>query len=169
MAITTYTDISEAGLIAGQIYSEELTSARRTGYNAGTVVLTAGYGCVKGTNKDELILPSGAGTFMGILTLPLSLEKRTGYSLDANGNFGYPVDYEVTYVTQGVIAVWVDDTVAQGDPVFLNHTASTSVIGAFRNDANTSNAQQITEAKFLSDAVGTPAALAIALVSINAA
>jgi hypothetical protein len=169
MAIETYTDISDAGLIAGQIYSEELPASIRTGKNADTVVLTAGYGCVKGTNQGEVILPSGAGTFMGIVKVPESIEKRDSYSLDANGNFGYPVNYEVAYVNQGVIAVWVDDTVAEGDAVYLNHTASTSVVGTFRNDANSSNAQVVTGAKFLSGATGTSSTLAIALVSINAA
>lgn len=169
MPITTYTDVSDAGLLPGHIYSEELSSSVRTGTNADTVVLPAGFGVVKGTNENELILPSGAGTFMGIATLPFSIEKRTGYSLDAAGRYGYPVNYETAYLNQGVIAVFVDDTVVQGDAVYLNHTASTSVIGAFRNDANTSNAQLIDGAKFLSGAVGTNLALAIALVSINAA
>lgn len=169
MAISTYTDIQNAGLIAGQQYSSELPASIRTGQNADTVVLAAGFGCVKGTNAGEVILPSGAGTFEGIITLPFSIEKRTGYSLDAGGRFGYPVDYEVAFANQGVWAVYVDDTVTRGDAVYLSHTASTSVVGAFRNDANTSNAQLIDGAKFLSDAVGTDSALAIALVSINAA
>ncbi|NEZ65527.1 hypothetical protein D0962_22645 [Leptolyngbyaceae cyanobacterium CCMR0082] len=169
MSITTYTDVQDAGLLPGQIYSEELAASIRTGYNADTVVLPAGFGCVKGTNQGEVILPSGAGTFMGIIKLPFSLEKRTGYSLDTAGRFGYPVNYETAYVNQGVIAVYVDDTVAEGNPVYLNHTASTSVVGAFRNDANTANAQLVDGAKFLSGAVGTASSLAIALVSINAA
>lgn len=169
MPILTYSNVSETGLIAGQIYSEELASSIRTGKNAGSVVLTAGYGVVKGAGNGELILPSGAGKFMGIITLPQSVEVRTGYSLDANGNYGYPVDYEAAYINQGVIAVWVDDTVAEGDDVFLNHTVSSSVRGAFRNDINSSNAQLIAGAKFMSNAVGTASALAIALVSINAA
>ena len=169
MPITTYTDVQDAGLIPGQIYSEELSASIRTGYNQDTVVLPAGFGCVKGTNQGEVILPSGAGTFMGIIKLPFSLEKRTGYSLDASGRYGYPINYEVAYINQGVIAVFVDDTVAEGDAVYLNHTVSTSVVGAFRNDANSSNAQLVDGAKFLSGAVGTSSALAIALVSINAA
>lgn len=169
MPITTYNDVQDQGVIPGHIYSEELGSSRRTGINAGAVVLPAGFGCVKGTNENELILPSGAGTFMGILVEPFSIEKQTGVSLDASGRYGYPVDYETAYLNQGVIAVYVDDTVVQGDPVYLNHTASTSVIGAFRNDANSSNAQLVDGAKFLSGAVGTDTALAIALVSINAA
>lgn len=167
MAITQYLDISEAGLVAGQFFTSVVNGAKLTGYNTTGNVLAAGFGAVwTGTGKN-VALPSGAGNFAGILTIP-TVEVRAGYSLDSAGRFGYPDDYEVALAVTDMYAVWVDDTVAVGDPVFLSHTASSSVVGAFRNDANSSNAQAIAGARFMSAAVGTHTALALAVVNLSA-
>lgn len=167
MAITTYDDISAAGLVAGQFYTSVVNGAKLTGYNTTGGVLAAGFGAVwTGTGKN-VALPSGSGNFAGILTIP-TVEVRTGYSLDAGNRFGWPDDYEVALAVTDMYAVWVDDTVAVGDAVYLNHTASTSVVGAFRNDANSSNAQLIAGARFMSAAVGTSSTLALAIVNLSA-
>ena len=167
MAITTYVDISDAGLIAGQLYTAVVNGSNLTGYNTTGGVLAAGFGAVwTGTGKAAS-LPSGAGNFAGILTIP-TIEYRSGYSIDSGSRFGWPDDYEVALAVTDMYAVWVDDTVAVGDPVYLNHTASTSVVGAFRNDANSSNAQLITGARFMSAAVGTDSTLALAIVNLSA-
>lgn len=166
MAISTYTDITSAGLIAGQLYASVVNGAKITGYNTSGGVLAAGFGAVWGTGRT-VSLPSGAGNFAGVLTIP-TVEYRSGYSIDAGGRFGYPDDYEVGLAITDMYVVYVDDTVAVGDPVYLSHTASSSVVGAFRNDANSSNAQLITGAKFMSAATGTDTALALAVVNFSA-
>jgi hypothetical protein len=167
MPINTYINISEAGLIAGQIHTLITNGSNLTGYNTSGGVLAAGFGVVWTGTGREIALPSGAGNFAGVIVLP-TVEYRAGYSIDAGGRFGVPDDYEAAIAITDILAVYVDDTVAVGDPVFLSHTASSSVRGAFRNDANSSNAQAITGAQFLSAAVGTHTALAIALVNLSA-
>lgn len=167
MAINTYVDVSEAGLIAGQLHTAIVNGSNVTGYNTSGVVLTAGFGAVWTGTGREVSLPSGAGNFAGVLTIP-TVEYRASYSIDAGSRFGWPDDYEVALAITDVYAVYVDDTVAVGDPVYLNHTASSSVVGAFRNDANSSNAQLISGARFLSAATGTDSTLALALVNLSA-
>jgi hypothetical protein len=167
MAINTYVDVSEAGLIAGQLHTAIVNGSNVTGYNTSGVVLTAGFGAVWTGTGREVSLPSGAGNFAGVLTIP-TVEYRASYSIDAGSRFGWPDDYEVALAISDVYAVYVDDTVAVGDPVYLNHTASSSVVGAFRNDANSSNAQLISGAQFLSAATGTDSTLALALVNLSA-
>ena len=166
MAITTYTDISDAGKIAGALNYTIQNGSLLTGLNIDTVVLPAGFGCVYGTGGVEL--PSGAGSFAGIITLPNTIEKRDSYSLDSGDRFGYPVDYEVAFATTDCWWVYVDDTVAIGDAVYLNHTASSSVVGTFRNDANSTNAQLISGAQFVTAATGTDSSLAIAAIAFKA-
>ena len=183
MAITNYNDISDLGLVEGQIYSMEGATKYRTGFNSeASTILPAGFAVCRaassvaedGTNNIPLILPADANsTFAGIATLPIGIEKRSGYSLNTDSRFGYPIDYEVAYLVEGVIAVPVDDTVAYGDPVFWRHTATGDErAGMFRIDADTADAVQIgtvANCKFVSDAVGTAANPALALVSINIA
>lgn len=167
MAITDYTDISSAGKVAGALHHTIQNGSLLSGINVDTVVLPAGFGCVY-SGAGVALPASAAGKFAGIITLPQSLEKRTSYSLDASSRFGYPLDYEVAFAVTDAWWVFVDDTVAIGDPVYLNHTVSTSVIGAFRNDANSSNAQLITGAQFLTAATGTSSTLAIAAIAFKA-
>ena len=167
MPINTYIDVSEAGLIAGQLHTAITNGSSLTGYNTSGVVLPSGFGAVWTGTGREVALPSGAGNFAGVLTIP-TVEYRAGYSITAGGLFGWPDDYEVALAITDVYAVYVDDTVAVGDPVFLRHTAGGSVVGTFRNDADTANAQAIAGAKFLSAAVGTSEALALALVNLSA-
>lgn len=167
MPISTYADVSDAGLIAGQIYTSVVNGAKITGYNTSGGVLAAGFGAVwTGTGK-EVDLPDGAGNFAGVLTIP-SVEYRSGYSIDSGDRFGWPDDYEVALGVTDMYVVYVDDTVAVGDSVYLNHTASSSVVGTFRNDSNSSNAQLISGAKFMSAATGTDSALALAVVNLSA-
>jgi hypothetical protein len=168
MAITTYADLDGNGFIAGQLYKSIVNGAKLTGYNDGAVVLPAGFGAIwTGTGLNVTLPASAAGKFAGVLTIP-QVEVRASYSLDASSRFGWPVDYEVALAQTDMYVVYVDDTVAIGDAVYLNHTASTSVIGTFRNDVNSSNAQLIAGARFMSAAVGTSSTLALAVVNFSA-
>lgn len=182
MAITNYLDVSDAGLIEGQIYSNGGSTRIRSGHNAeSSTIIPAGFAVCLGSSATEgrtnapCILPVDANSkFLGISLLPVGIEKRTGYSLDGNNRFGYPVGEEVAYVSEGVIAVPVDATVAIGDPVFWRHAITGSEVkGMFRNDNDGgSDAIQVGGAdtcKFISAATGTAETPSIALVSINIA
>lgn len=182
MPITTYTDIQDAGFVEGQIYSDAGSTTILSGYNgtastiipAGFAVCLDGAGTIEGNTNYPLILPADANSvFMGIAVLPKGVEKVSGTSVDADSRFGFPVDTEVQYMTNGIIAVPVDDTVAINDPVFWRHTATGDErAGMFRMDADTADAVQIgalDTCRFITAATGTAASPAIALIKINIA
>jgi len=170
MPVTSYLDISETGLVAGQFYKSIVNGAKLTGYNTGNTVLPAGFGaCWAGTADKAVIVPS-ADThtrFAGVLTIP-TVEVRAGYSLDGDGRFGYPAKYEVALAITDCYAVFVDATVEVGQPVHLNIAESTSVPGTFRGVANSTDSIAIPNARFLSAAVGTPSDLALAVINLSA-
>lgn len=154
MPISDYSD-----LLDGQKYYEgQLIFAEPayifTGINADSVILPFGRALVKGTGDMDLILPvNGSSVLMGIAFLSDTFEKRTGYSLDADGNFGYPLKNVVSYIKRGTVAVKVDSAVVAGAPAFWRHTAAGAERkGTFRADADTSDAVQIPQSRFMASA-----------------
>jgi len=137
-----------------QYYQGQVVTAEEatilSGTNAQAAILTFGLGLVRGASDDLLVLPDGTGgVFMGVALASDSIEKRSGYSLDANGDMGWPSDYTVSYVRRGLVAVPVDSDCVQGGPVYLIHTASSGQVpGHFRKDANTDQADLVPNAVF---------------------
>jgi hypothetical protein len=79
---------------------------------------------------------------------------------------GWPIDYEMSYLRRGIIAVPVDSDCVQGGPVYCIHTASTGqVAGHFRKDANTDKADLVNGAVFWK----TLTAAGIGLIRLNLA
>jgi|GEM_PF-6125300 len=167
----SYTDVQDKDLVAGSQFKVTQGANPVSLINGGAGVIAAGFGVVYGAVAGEAILPAGAGVFAGVVALPHTIEVRAagsvGASLDAGGRYGYPVNYEMAVAQGDTWAVWVDGTVVQGNPVFLNHTVATSVIGAFRATANSANAQAVPNAVFVLGAVGTAANLAVAVIQFN--
>jgi len=148
MPITSHTNLIDGQLYyPGQIIQTAPGASILTGLNAeASTVIPFGFGVCKGTSDDDLILPVNSGSvFMGVAAIQ-NIEKRASYSLDASSRYGCPVDHELAYVLQGVVAVYIDQTVTKGGAVYLRHTANGSVVGTFRADADTANALQITNA-----------------------
>lgn len=165
MPILDNADLSSAKLFEGQVATTE-PSVIRTGINADTAILVFGRALVKGTGDDDLILPAGAGgILLGIAMATDTIEKRTGHSVNSDGDMGYPVDYAVSYLIRGVIGVKVGQAVTPASNVFYVHTAFTgAAVGTFRADANTDKAAQITNARFLaSGGIGSVVPLSINL------
>lgn len=168
MPVTTHLD-----LLDGQLYTpgEIITTMSRpprTGYNAeSSTVIPFGFGVCRGSSDGDLILPvNGSSTFAGVAVL-MQIEKRTGYSLDGASRFGCPVDHEMPYLEEGEIAVWIDGNVTEFGAVYLSHTASSSIVGMFRGDSNSSNALQVTGARWLKTVTATSAAPALAPLRLN--
>ena len=172
MPITTGLD-----LLDGQLYypggvitlAGSRIESSRTGINAmSATVIPFGFGVVKGTGEKDLILPvDGNSVFLGVAK-QMEIEKRAGYSLDASDRFGCPIDHELTYLEAGDIAVYVDGNVVAGSPVYLRHTANSSVVGTFRGDVDTSNAVLIAGARWLGTVTGaTGSSLKLAPLRIN--
>lgn len=145
-----------------------LQSVVYTGFNKQGAIIPFGYGVAKGTGDSDIILPVDANSvFMGIAKY-MNIERRAGYSLTGGDLFGCPVNHEMAVVEEGAIAVYVDGNVTRGGAVWWNHTASTSVVGAFRGAQNSSNNIQITGATWLATVTGaTNTAMKIAPLRIN--
>jgi hypothetical protein len=171
MPITNTLDLLDGQLYyAGQdvVLSSLLNSFVSTRINKQGAVIPFGYGVARGTKDGEVILPVDANSvFMGVAKY-LNIEKRTGYSLDSNGNFGAPINHEMAVVEEGVIAVFVDGNVTEGGAVWWNHTASTSVVGVFRGAQNSSNNTQITGVTWMATVTGaTHTAMKLAPLRLN--
>ena len=96
----------------------------------------------------------------------VSMRQSAKSSVATNGIFGYPgitststtasyVDGEsVPVLTAGGIWVFTEEAVVEGDPVYVRVAsgAGGSVLGAFRNDADTASCVQIPDARFCRDA-----------------
>lgn len=171
MPITTHVD-----LLDGQLYypGQEVTtqgssiSSILTGINRTNAVIPFGFGVCQGATQDLVILPADGNSIFRGVARKMDIEKRSGYSLDGSGRFGCPNDHELAFLEAGDIAVYVDGDVTQGSPVYLNHTASTSVVGAFRASSNSSNAVLIAGAYWLKTVTGgTSSAMKVAPLRLN--
>jgi hypothetical protein len=136
-----------------------------TGKNDQDAVIAFGLGLVRGSADDFLEIPDGTGgTFMGVAVETNTIEKRAGYSIDANGKMGWPIDYDMSYMRRGIIPVPIDSDCVQGGAVYLIHTASSGQVpGHFRKDANTDQADLVANAVFWK----TLSAAGVGLIRIN--
>jgi len=130
-------------VLAGQI------SKASIGNNISMVLKDSNVGfglaVVQGTNDNDAKVPAGAGgKFRGVTVRNLNVNNN-----DANVG-EYLQDTFVTLRNFGTIIVKTEVAVVKDEPVFFRHTASggNTVIGAFRNDADTATADVITGARF---------------------
>lgn len=165
MPITNYGKISDTPFYEGKVATLE-PSVIRSGTNEETVPLVYGRAVCKGTADDGLIYPADADSQFYGIAKSTELDRRADFTLNADGDMGYPPKHVVSYLIRGVIAVKVTVAVTAGDPVFWIHDPGVGEkIGQFRNDANTAAAVQIPGAKFLESGD----AGAVVKVSINLA
>jgi len=160
MPISSYADLLPGGVgYPGQLADTSPHTAF-TGYNAESAAIIpfgrgVTYGNVAtGTGFDRvpLVNLSGSGnTFVGI-AIKTDLEKVTGTAgTDADvsvsgGVVGYPVDYPVSYLTEGVVYVEVNGTVTPSGAVYCVYSGS-GAVGKFR--ADNTNAIAVSGARFL--------------------
>lgn len=78
----------------------------------------------------------------------------------------YPAQEAVKVMNKGRIWVAIEEDIAVGDDVYFRHTAGAggSKLGAFRNDADTATADQLTNARWVK---GGTAAEGIALLELD--
>lgn len=166
MPITNYSDLLDStSLYEGQIvYVEE--TIQRTGINSDSSIIVFGRAVVQGTGDKDLLLPVDANSVLrGIAVKTDAFEKRDSYSVNADSDMGYPLDYPVTYLVRGVIAVKVQQSVTPASSVYWIHTPQTGQKkGQWRADADTNRAVQLTGARFLkSGSAGSVVPLSINL------
>lgn len=98
-----------------------------------------GIGVFQGSAFDEAKIPYGAGTFLGVVAYDQSYPNSR-----ASGDATVPAGGPVAVVRKGRVWVMVEEAIALGDAVYVRHTGTApEQRGAFRNDADTADAQQI--------------------------
>jgi hypothetical protein len=155
---TTYESEHDAGF-EGQRVSFELTNI--TSKVAEGSDIAFGRAVVRGTADNQAQLPSTTGEdFMGVT------EMTTAWAENSSDLHLYPEYREMNLIDFGKIYVYTEQAVVPGDPVFFRHTAATApldVVGRFRKDADTANADQIPGATFET----TTAAGGIAIIKLT--
>ena len=160
-----YNDLLDgAPLYQGKVATYE-PSIALTGLNKSSAIIAFGKGVVRGAADSQVILPTETGQyFMGVAVETNTIEKRAGLSVDGDGKFGWPPNYEIAFLRRGIICVPVDSDCVQGGAVYCIHTASSGqVVGHFRKDANTDKADLVPNAVFWK----TLAAPGLGLIRLN--
>ncbi len=117
-----------------------------------------------GTTDRSVKLPNGAAQeVMGITGFSHFSES---FDTALAGDDAIKQNEAANLLRKGTVWVTVEAAVVAGDPVFFRHTAGGggSVLGRFRNDADTASADQIASARFVTTQA---AADGIAKVEIN--
>jgi len=116
-----------------------------------------------GSADDSATLPSGAGQKLA------GIAERIHSNVDPTdagvGNGQISPGQSMTVGKRGTWLVAVESAVAKGDPVFFRHTAGAggTVLGAWRNDADTATADAVLQAQFETTTTGA----GLAELSIN--
>ncbi|MCC5644782.1 hypothetical protein LC607_17920 [Nostoc sp. CHAB 5824] len=158
MPITNnYSDLLDGPcLYEGQLATTELAIVR-TGINADSTngILTFGRAIVQTTGDKNVILPVDANSIlMGIAIAADTFEKRSGFSINGDGDLGYPLNWPVSYLVRGVIGVKIQQNVTTASAVYWIHTPQTGQRkGQFRADADTNRAVLIPNARFTKSGV----------------
>lgn len=143
-----YNYITDVKGLEGQLVTNRMRT-RRTGYNKSGVVIPFGRPVVYAGNNINMELPSATGqVIIGITYLDRIFED----AVDANGDSGIPNNKHFSYLTKGDIFVRTEVDIAHNDPVYFRHTANgvgKSVIGRFRNSADTATCDLLPNARFL--------------------
>lgn len=113
--------------------------------NATGSAISFGVFVVMGTNPGEAKLPS-TGTDIGNKTLGVSVQVTA-----QEPTSGHADEEVFPVLNKGRVWCLAEETLAQGDAVYVRHTAGAggSVMGLIRNDADTASAGLLSRAKVL--------------------
>jgi hypothetical protein len=121
-----------------------------------------GRAVVRGTADNQCLLPTATGQdFLGIT------EMTTAWAENSSDLHLYEQYREANIIDFGEVWVYTEQSVVPGDPVYFRHTAEASplnVLGRFRKDASTANADLIQGATWET----TTAAGGIGKIKLNA-
>lgn len=154
---TDYNDLAvqvEGGL-GDSSFGMEIVSRK------AAVAITFGKGVIATANEGETTLPSATGfIFTGV-----SIQSQKAQT-NAAAAAQYNIDDAVPVLRKGRIWVLAETVVDPTQPVYLRHTANagTTAPGRFGNTADTANADQIANARWLTK---TTAIDQLALLEIN--
>lgn len=115
-----------------------------------------------GVSEDKIVAPAGAASNrVGVVVSTHSLPSNEG-----GDDPHYAAQDSVMVMNKGRIYVAIEEDIAVGDDVYFRHTAGGggTKLGAFRNDADTATADQLTNARWIK---GGTAAEGIALLELD--
>lgn len=149
MAQTSYA-MDQDVAVAGLPYSASGQPSVTLTYNNPVDVIKFGRAVAKvsadenGVEKPD----SGSAVIVGVAVLDSSLQY------DSTNENAYAADSEVCVMARGQIYVYVEEDVTPDSDVYVRHTANGGLtdLGAFRTDADTSNALQMSNARFVKGA-----------------
>jgi hypothetical protein len=160
MPVQTSYAAEQSTAFEGQRASLELTNIMSKSAEAGDIPF--GRAVVRGTADDQAKLPTATGqSFIGIT------EMTTAWSENSSDLHLYEQYREMNILDFGSIWVYTEQSVVPGDAVYFRHTAEASplnIVGRFRKDSSSSNADLIQGAAFET----TTAAGGIAKIKLNA-
>lgn len=110
-----------------------------------------GYGMAEGASVPLGVLPSATGfLFAGIAIFKAKVAPNDGTGAK------YEAGEAISVARKGVIWVLAEDAVSLTSDVFLRHTlgTATQLPGRWRTDADTANADQVTQARWLTETSG---------------
>lgn len=115
------------------------------------------------TGEEAIKHPDATGfASLGVVAATHAIESQ-----DDGEEPNYPAEDAVTVINKGRVWVAIEEDVAVGDDVYCRHTANGAGklrLGAFRNDDDTANADQITNARWVK---GGTAADGVALLELD--
>lgn len=162
MPQTNYDYISVRPFREGQLASATPKVSRGILNETGAIIPFGRVITLDGTTRKAQ-LPSATGqTVLGISWLVQIYENE----LNANSDSGFPDGVMFDYLVQGEIAVYVEEDIALGDPVYFRHTANgagKAIVGRFRNDADTNTCDLLANARWVQGA----SANGLAVLAIN--
>ena len=158
MPITSNSDLlSRPAWKEGRIW-DMYDAVTDTGFTEmASTIIPFGFAVCQGTAYNGLILPVDVNSvFKGFAVLSDTFEQRAGITVNSDNRMGYPalnadIIPTMTYLSLGRIAVPCSTAMAIGASVFFVYTAQAvgERVGMVRNDANTSRAKQITNARVI--------------------
>lgn len=144
--LTTYGDSRTAGL-EGDIANQEVRNIISVVCEEATGI-PFGYAVVQGTADDQGLLPVDANSVFLGLAVRKAAKNRSSNSVDS-----YEDEDEMAVMTKGVIWATCEDGCSPGDDVYWRHTAAgAEEKGELRTDADTADAVQIPNAKWITTA-----------------
>lgn len=114
------------------------------------------------TGEDAIKHPDAASqSVRGVVMSSHSLVNE-----DGSDSPHYPAKESVKVMNKGRVWVQIEEDIAVGDDVYFRHTVNggLDMLGAFRNDADSGNADQLTNARWVK---GGTAAQGIALLELD--
>lgn len=150
------TSVTEPAVaVPGQLAYPSYPGFRGTKVNGDTAAIPFGVGVVRDGDDETVDLPTATGEVTADFEGIVHWDKSYEYNAD-----GVAVGDALTVVTKGFVWVSVEDAVTANDDVFCRFVAAgAEQLGAFRSDADGTDAVAVPGAKFRSSTTGAGLAI----------